>query len=64
LPEGRFIPPIRRQPWPRSKPDPASIAVGALLTAMIAMGQISTAIYAPSMPSLVAASAPRRNWSV
>ncbi len=40
--------------WPRTKPDPASIAVGGLLTAMIAMGQISTAIYSPSMPSLVA----------
>ncbi|MDX9860354.1 MAG: multidrug effflux MFS transporter [Rhodospirillales bacterium] len=40
--------------WPRSKPDPASIAVGGLLTAMIALGQISTAIYSPSMPSLVA----------
>lgn len=40
--------------WLRSKPDPASIAVGALLTAMIALGQISTAIYVPSMPSLVA----------
>lgn len=39
--------------WPRTKPDPASIAVGALLTAMIALGQIATAIYAPSMPSLV-----------
>jgi len=40
--------------WPRTKPAPASIAVGALLTAMVALGQISTAIYAPSMPSLVA----------
>lgn len=38
---------------PRSRPDPATLAVGALLTAMIAMGQISTAIYVPSMPSLV-----------
>jgi len=42
-------------PWPSAKPHPESLAVGALLTAMIALGQLSTAIYAPSMPSLTAA---------
>lgn len=38
-----------------SKRDPESLAVGALLTALVAMGQISTSIYIPSMPSLVVA---------
>ncbi len=39
--------------WPFRKPHPESLAVGAVLTAMIALGQLSTAIYVPSMPSLV-----------
>lgn len=42
-------------PWPPAKPRPDTLAVGALLTAMIAMGQLSTAIYVPSMPSLTEA---------
>ena len=33
--------------------DPESLAVGALLTALVALGQISTSIYIPSMPSIV-----------
>jgi DHA1 family bicyclomycin/chloramphenicol resistance-like MFS transporter len=37
------------------KPDPRSLSVGALLTALVALGQISTSIYIPSMPSLVGA---------
>ncbi len=36
-----------------SKPDPESAVVFALLTALIALGQISTSVYIPSMPSLV-----------
>ncbi len=39
----------------RIKPDPASLAVGALLTVLVALGQISTSIYIPSLPSLVEA---------
>jgi DHA1 family bicyclomycin/chloramphenicol resistance-like MFS transporter len=39
----------------RSRPAPDSLPVGALLTALVALGQISTSIYAPSMPSLVQA---------
>lgn len=31
-----------------------SLAVGALLTALVALGQISTSIYIPSMPAIVA----------
>ncbi len=42
-------------PPARPKPHPESLAVGALLTALVALGQISTSIYIPSMPSLVAA---------
>lgn len=38
----------------RARPHPESLAVGALLTALVALGQISTAIYMPSLPSLVA----------
>jgi DHA1 family bicyclomycin/chloramphenicol resistance-like MFS transporter len=38
------------------RPLPAeSLAVGALLTALVALGQISTSIYIPSLPSLVSA---------
>lgn len=33
--------------------DPESLSVGALLTALVALGQISTSIYIPSMPSIV-----------
>jgi MFS transporter, DHA1 family, multidrug resistance protein len=33
--------------------DPESLWVGALLTALVALGQISTSIYIPSMPSIV-----------
>jgi MFS transporter, DHA1 family, multidrug resistance protein len=33
--------------------DPRSLWVGALLTALTALGQISTSIYIPSMPSIV-----------
>jgi DHA1 family bicyclomycin/chloramphenicol resistance-like MFS transporter len=32
---------------------PESLPVGALLTALVALGQISTSIYIPSMPSIV-----------
>ena len=38
---------------PGSKPHPESLSVGALLTALVALGQISTSIYIPSLPSLV-----------
>lgn len=38
---------------PRAKPHPESLWIGGLLTALIALGQLSTAIYVPSMPSLV-----------
>lgn len=38
---------------PRAKPHPESLAVGALLTALVALGQISTSIYLPSLPSIV-----------
>ncbi len=37
----------------RSKPHPESLTVGALLTALVALGQISTSIYIPSLPFLV-----------
>lgn len=36
---------------PRANPE--SLWVGALLTALVALGQISTSIYIPSMPSIV-----------
>ena len=36
---------------PRANPE--SLPVGALLTALVALGQISTSIYIPSMPSIV-----------
>jgi DHA1 family bicyclomycin/chloramphenicol resistance-like MFS transporter len=36
-----------------SKPHPESLPVGALLTTLVALGQISTSIYIPSLPSLV-----------
>ena len=39
----------------RARPDLQSVAVTALLTVLVALGQISTALYIPSMPSLVAA---------
>ncbi len=39
----------------RRKPDPSSLAIGALLTVLVALGQISTSIYIPSLPSLVEA---------
>ncbi len=39
----------------KRKPNPASLAVGALLTVLVALGQISTSIYIPSLPSLVEA---------
>ena len=38
---------------PRPRPHPESLTVGALLTALVALGQISTSIYIPSMPFLV-----------
>jgi MFS transporter, DHA1 family, multidrug resistance protein len=38
---------------PHSKPSPQSLVVTALLTVLIALGQISSAMYIPSMPSLV-----------
>ncbi|MCW5700803.1 MAG: multidrug effflux MFS transporter [Rhodospirillales bacterium] len=37
----------------KPKPHPESLVVGALLTALVALGQISTSIYIPSLPSLV-----------
>jgi DHA1 family bicyclomycin/chloramphenicol resistance-like MFS transporter len=39
----------------RSKPHPESLSVGALLTALVALGQISTSIYIPSLSFLVEA---------
>lgn len=39
----------------KRKPDPESLAIGALLTVLVALGQISTSIYIPSLPSLVEA---------
>ncbi len=39
----------------RPKPHPKSLAVGAVLTVLVALGQISTSVYIPSMPSLVGA---------
>ncbi|MCG8510694.1 MAG: MFS transporter, partial [Rhodospirillales bacterium] len=41
--------------WRIQKPSPESLTIGALLTALIALGQISTSLYIPSMPSIVAA---------
>ncbi len=41
----------------RPKPHPESLSVGALLTTLVALGQISTSIYIPSLPSLVASMA-------
>lgn len=41
--------------WRIKKPSPESLTIGALLTALIALGQISTSLYIPSMPSIVAA---------
>lgn len=41
--------------WPRRKPHPESLFVGALITAMIALGQISISVYVPSMPSMAEA---------
>ena len=41
--------------WPPRKPHPESLTIGALITAMIALGQISISVYVPSMPSLVEA---------
>ena len=38
----------------RAKPHPESLWIGGLLTALIALGQLATAMYIPSMPSLVA----------
>ena len=40
-------------PWRR--PHPESLVVGAVLTVLVALGQISTSVYIPSMPSLVTA---------
>jgi DHA1 family bicyclomycin/chloramphenicol resistance-like MFS transporter len=37
-----------------ARPHPESLTVGAILTVLVALGQISTSIYIPSMPSLVA----------
>ena len=37
-----------------SRPHPESLAIGALLTVLVALGQISISLYVPSMPSLVA----------
>jgi MFS transporter, DHA1 family, multidrug resistance protein len=39
--------------WPPRKPHPETLAIGALLTALIALGQIATSLYIPSMPSMV-----------
>ncbi len=41
-------------PRERARPHPESLPVGALITALVALGQISTSIYVPSMPSIVA----------
>lgn len=37
------------------RPPPESLSVGAVLTVLIGLGQISTSVYIPSMPSLVEA---------
>jgi len=39
----------------RATPHPKSLAVGALLTVLVALGQISNSVYIPSMPALVLA---------
>ena len=39
---------------PSTRPHPESLAIGALLTVLVALGQISISLYVPSMPSLVA----------
>ena len=39
----------------RPKPHLESLSIGALLTVLVALGQITTALYIPSMPSLVEA---------
>src|SRR5512132_1929164 len=45
---------------PRAHPE--SLPVGALLTALVALGQISTSIYIPSMPSIVVDLATTPDW--
>lgn len=37
----------------KPKPNPETLVVGALLTALVALGQISMSVYLPSLPSLV-----------
>lgn len=39
----------------RATPHPKSLAFGALLTVLVALGQISNSVYIPSMPALVMA---------
>jgi DHA1 family bicyclomycin/chloramphenicol resistance-like MFS transporter len=40
-------------PRAAAKPHPKSLTVGAILTALVALGQISTSLFVPSMPFLV-----------
>lgn len=42
---------------PVNKPHPESLKIGALLTVLVALGQISMSLYIPSMPALVDAMA-------
>lgn len=38
---------------PANKPHPESLGIGALLTVLVALGQISMSLYIPSLPALV-----------
>jgi DHA1 family bicyclomycin/chloramphenicol resistance-like MFS transporter len=48
------MPPASPHLPPPSRPHPESLTIGALLTVLVALGQISISLYVPSMPSLVA----------
>lgn len=48
-------PAIPHLPSRSDRTDPRSLGVGALLTGLVAMGQISTSIYMPSLPALTKA---------
>ena len=42
---------FRSRPWPGPRAD--TLLIGGLLTALIALGQLSSAIYMPSLPSMI-----------
>ena len=48
------MPPASPHLPPPSRPHPESLTIGALLTVLVALGQITISLYVPSMPSLVA----------